>query len=140
MEVAGFIKPLAEVGCDKLGEIAGSEEKATVFFWKPWIKIFITDTREKWIKQLRECDIVCSPLNTVLEASSDPDAIANNYVIEVEHPRAGKIKEVGFPWNFSRFTPKAGIAPELGEHNQEILHGLGYSDDDIAQLKKEKVI
>ena len=139
MEVAGFNQCLAEVGCAKLGEIVGSEEKAQIFL-ETMDKIFITDTRENWIKQLRECDIVCSPLNTVLEASRDPDVIANSYVIEVDHPRAGRIKEVGFPWKFSRFTPKAGIAPELGEHNQEILHGLGYSDADIAQLKQEKVI
>jgi len=43
---------------------------------------------------------------------------------------------VGFPWKFSGFTPKAGIAPELGENNHEILHGLGYSEADIEQLKK----
>jgi len=83
---------------------------------------------------------MCAPINTVLEASRDPDVIANKYVIEVDHPRAGKIKEVGFPWKFSKFTPRAGIAPELGEHNQEILHGLGYSDADIGQLKNENII
>ena len=92
------------------------------------------------VKALRDCDIICAPINTVLEASRDPDVIANKYIIEVDHPRAGKIKEVGFPWEFSKFTPKAGIAPELGEHNLEILHGLGYSDAEIAQLKKEEVI
>jgi formyl-CoA transferase len=47
---------------------------------------------------------------------------------------------VGFPWKFSKFKPKAGIAPELGEHNREILHGLGYSDIDMEQLKKDGVI
>ena len=89
---------------------------------------------------LRGIDIVCAPINTLLEASRDPDVIANKYIIEVDHPKAGKIREVGFPWKFSKFTPQAGIAPELGEHNQEILHGLGYSDADIDQLKKEGVV
>jgi crotonobetainyl-CoA:carnitine CoA-transferase CaiB-like acyl-CoA transferase len=103
-------------------------------------KLFSTDTREHWIKKLRDLDIMCAPINTVLESSRDPDVIANKYVIEVDHPKAGKIKEVGFPWKFSKFTPKAGIAPELGEHNHEILHGIGYSDAEMAQLKKEQVI
>ena len=139
MAAAGFSKRLAEVGCDKLGEVAESEEK-TQLFLETMDKLFATDTREHLVKTLRDCGIICAPINTVLEASRDPDVIANKYIIEVDHPKAGKIKEVGFPWKFSKFTPKAGIAPELGEHNLEILHGLGYSDADIAQLKKEEVI
>jgi Predicted acyl-CoA transferases/carnitine dehydratase len=103
-------------------------------------KLFATDTREHWVKKLRDLDIMCAPINTVLEASRDPDVIANKYIIEVDHPKAGKIKEVGFPWKFSKFTPRAGIAPELGEHNKKILHQLGYSDLQIASLEKEKVI
>ena len=84
--------------------------------------------------------IITFQLNTLLEASKDPDVIANNYVIEVDHPRAGKIKEVGFPWKFHKTPAKAGIAPELGEHNNEVYRGLGYSDADMEQLKKEEVI
>jgi len=42
---------------------------------------------------------MCAPINTVLEASRDPDVIANKYVIEVDHPKAGKIKEVASPGN-----------------------------------------
>jgi crotonobetainyl-CoA:carnitine CoA-transferase CaiB-like acyl-CoA transferase len=103
-------------------------------------KLFAGETRKYWLKILQNCDIICAPINTILEASKDPDVIANKYIIEVDHPRAGKIKEVGFPWEFSGFTPKAGIAPELGEHNLPVLHGLGYSDDDITELKKQGVI
>ena len=139
MTAAGFSKRLAEEGCAKLGEVAESEEK-TQLFLETMDKIFATDTREHWVKTLRDCGVICAPINTVLEASKDPDVIANKYIIEVDHPKAGKIKEVGFPWEFSRFKPKAGIAPELGEHNLQILHGLGYSDADIAELKKEEVI
>ena len=135
----GLNKILVEVGCAKINDVAASEEK-TQLFLETMDKLFATDTREHWVKKLRDLDIMCAPINTVLEASRDPDVIANKYVIEVDHPRAGKIKEVGFPWKFSRFTPKAGIAPELGEHNQEILHGIGYSDAEVAQFKKEGVI
>ena len=139
MNTVGFSKRLAEVGFTKIGDIVNSEEKKKLLL-ETLDKLFAADTREHWVKVLRAVDVVCAPLNTVLEASADPDVIANKYVIEVDHPRAGKIKEVGFPWKFSRFTPKAGIAPELGEHNLPILHGLGYSDAEIADLKKEEVI
>jgi crotonobetainyl-CoA:carnitine CoA-transferase CaiB-like acyl-CoA transferase len=139
MAAAGFSKALEEVGCSKPGQVAESEEKTQIFL-ETMDNLFASNTREYWVKTLRDCGIDCAPINTVLEASKDPDVIANNYIIEVEHPKVGKIKEVGFPWKFSKFTPVAGIAPELGEHNFEILHGLGYSDTDIAQLKKEEVV
>ena len=139
MTAAGFSKRLAAVGCGDIREVANSKEKTRLFL-DTMDKLFATDTRERWVKALRSVDIICAPINTVLEASRDPDVIANEYITEVDHPRVGKIKEVGFPWKFSSFKPKAGIAPELGEHNHEILHGLGYSEADIEQLKQEKVI
>ncbi len=132
-------KILAEVGCSELRVVARSDEKRKILL-DTMDKLFATDTREHWLEILRGADIVSPPINTLLEASRDADVIANNYVIEVTHPRAGKIKEVGFPWKFSKTPAKAGIAPELGEHNNEVLKGLGYSDTDIKQLKKEGII
>jgi crotonobetainyl-CoA:carnitine CoA-transferase CaiB-like acyl-CoA transferase len=138
MAAAGFDKALADVGCAKLADVT-SEEKTKVFL-DTMNKLFATNTREHWLKILRGVDIVSAPINTLLEASVDPDVIANNYVIEVDHPRVGKVKEVGFPWKFHKTPAKAGIAPELGEHNNEVYKGLGYSDADIEQFKKEGVI
>ena len=139
MAATGFDKMLAEVGCAKLGEVTESEEKAKLFL-DTMDKLFATNTREHWLKILRGADIVSAPITTLLEASVDPDVIANNYVIEVDHPRVGKVKEVGFPWKFHKTPAKAGIAPELGEHNNEVYKGLGYSDAGIEQFKKEGVI
>jgi crotonobetainyl-CoA:carnitine CoA-transferase CaiB-like acyl-CoA transferase len=139
MAAAGFDKILVEVGCAKLGEVSESKEKTKVFL-DTMDRLFATNTREHWLKILRGADIVSAPINTLLEASKDPDVIANQYVTEVDHPRVGKIKEVGFPWKFHKTPAKAGIAPELGEHNNEVYKGLGYSDADIEQFKKEGVI
>ena len=66
-------------------------------------KLFATETREYWVKRFRELDIICAPINTLLEASKDPDVIANKYIIEVDHPKAGKIKEVGFHLEILQF-------------------------------------
>ena len=139
MATAGFDKALADIGCAKLEDIADSEENTKAFL-DTMDRLFATNTREHWLKILRGVDIVSAPINTLLEASRDPDVIANNYIIEVDHPRVGKLKEVGFPWKFHKTPAKAGIAPELGEHNNEVYKGLGYSDADIEQLKKEGVI
>jgi len=139
MTATGFDKELAKVGCAKLGDVTESEEKTKVFL-DTMDRLFATNTREHWLKILRGVGIISAPINTLLEASVDPDVIANNYVIEVDHPRVGKVKEVGFPWKFHKTPAKAGIAPELGEHNNEVYKGLGYSDADIEQFKKEGVI
>ena len=73
---------------------------------------------------LRGADIVSAPINTLLEASNDPDVVANGYVTEVEYPKYGKkLKVHGSPWNFSETPARVGIAPELGEHNERGAEG-----------------
>jgi len=139
MAAAGFDKMLAKVGCAKLGEVTEFKEKLELFL-DTMDRLFAANTREHWLKILRGVDIVSAPINTLLEASRDPDVIANNYIVEVDHPKAGKIKEVGYPWKFSKTPAKVGIAPELGEHNNEVYKGLGCSDADIEQLKQEGII
>jgi crotonobetainyl-CoA:carnitine CoA-transferase CaiB-like acyl-CoA transferase len=74
MAAVGFSKRLSEVGCAELAEVAKSEEKIRLF-QETLDKLFATDTRERWVKTLRDCDIVCTPINTLLEASKDPDVI-----------------------------------------------------------------
>ena len=139
LENTGFDKELDRIGCARLGDIAATAETKKAFI-DTMDRLFATDTREHWLKLLREADVISAPINDVGEAAVDPDIIANKYVIEVDHPRVGKIKEVGFPWKFHKTPAKAGIAPELGEHNSEVLKELGYSDADMKQLKEEGVI
>jgi crotonobetainyl-CoA:carnitine CoA-transferase CaiB-like acyl-CoA transferase len=83
-----------------------------------------------------------APVNEGLDVASDPQILANNYVIEYEQPSIGKIKSVGCPIKFHK-TP-AGVqspAPEFGQHTEEILMELGgYNWEDISRLKEENVI
>ena len=44
------------------------------------------------------------------------------------------------PITMSNFVPDYQRAPKLGEHNREILHALGYDDDQIASLRDSGVI
>ena len=86
--------------------------------------------------RLRKADIVSAPINTLLEASNDPDVIANGYVTEVDYPKYGKkLKVHGTPWQFSETPAKPGIAPELGQHNEAVLCELGYSEAEIKDLQ-----
>ena len=104
-------------------------------------RLFATNTRDHWVGKLRDADIVSAPINTMLEAARDPDVLANGYVTEVDYPKHGKRLRVhGTPWQFSETPANIGIAPELGEHNGEILSSLGYSETDIQGLRERKIM
>ena len=102
---------------------------------------FATKTRDQWVNILEEENCIFTPIQTPLEVSNDPQAIANHYFIDVHHPAWGKIKMVGFPWDFSE-TPALWRreAPAFGQHTEEILLELGYSKEDIAKFRNEGVI
>jgi crotonobetainyl-CoA:carnitine CoA-transferase CaiB-like acyl-CoA transferase len=103
-------------------------------------ELFATGTREDWVTRLRGADIVSAPINTLLEASNDPDVVANGYVTHVEHPKHGQLKVHGTPWQFSETPAKPGVAPELGEHNDAVLGELGYGPAELADLRARKII
>ena len=65
----------------------------------------------------------------------------DGYIRTVEHPAAGELPIVGFPWKFSATPAEPGAAaPELGQHTEEILLDAGYSWDDIAALRESGAI
>ena len=102
---------------------------------------FAAKTRDEWIAQLKSGGCICTPVQSLLEVTRDPQAFANHYFIEVDHPTMGRTREVGFPWDFSE-TPASWRkpAPQLGQHNEEILLELGYSKEDIARLRESGVM
>lgn len=140
MTALGFYAKLEEEGFGDLGVAVTSEEKRQLML-KTLDELFATDTRDTWVEILRNTDIVSAPINTLLEASNDPDVLANQYITEVEYPKYGKkVKVHGSPWQFSETPVTIGIAPELGEHNVPILTSLGYSHAQIQELKDKKAI
>jgi len=102
---------------------------------------FATRTRDEWMEIFKKEDIIYTPVQSASEVFKDPQALANNYIIDVDHPVWGKIKMLGFPWTFHD-TPASvkREAPELGQHTEEILLEFGYTWEDIAKLKEAEVI
>ncbi len=97
-------------------------------------------TRE-WLADLDAAGIPAGPINKVGDMLADPQVIARDMVVELEHPKAGRTKAIGLPVKFSA-TP-GGIrrpAPLFGEHTREILVELGYGDADIARLVSEGAV
>jgi crotonobetainyl-CoA:carnitine CoA-transferase CaiB-like acyl-CoA transferase len=139
MQGLGFYDRLKAKGFEHLGVIIDNDAKREELL-ALLDELFATGTRADWVGRLRGADIVSAPINTMLEASNDPDVIANGHVTHVEHPKHGKLKVHGTPWRFSETPAKPGIAPELGEHNESVLSGLGYDAAAVAELKKRGVI
>lgn len=102
---------------------------------------FATKSRDEWMKILQEEDCIFTPVHTLLEVTQDPQALANRYFIDVDHPTQGRMKMVGFPWDFSE-TPASWRreAPGFGQHTDEILTEIGYAPEEIEQLRTEGVI
>lgn len=139
MTSLGFYDRLKAAGFEKLGIIIADVGKRAELL-ALLDDLFATGTREDWVARLRGADIVSAPINTLLEASNDPDAVANGYVTHVEHPKHGRLKVHGTPWQFSETPAKPGIAPELGEHNDAVLGELGFSAAELADLRARKII
>lgn len=140
MTSLGFYDVLTQAGFAELGVVIGNDERRETLL-KTLDHLFATGPRDKWVKILRDADIVAAPINTLLEAASDPDVLANGYITEVEYPKYGKkLKVHGSPWQFSETPAKIGVAPALGEHNEAVLQEIGYTDADIQRLRDSKVI
>ena len=140
MSALGFYERLVEVGFADLGVIIDNDPKRSELL-ATLDGLFATGTREDWVARLRGADIVSAPINTLLEASNDPDVVANGYVTEVDYPKLGKkLKVHGTPWQFSETPARPGIAPELGEHSDAVLGELGYGPAELADLRARKII
>jgi crotonobetainyl-CoA:carnitine CoA-transferase CaiB-like acyl-CoA transferase len=139
MTALGFYEALEAAGFGDLGVIITADEKRTTLL-RMLDELFATGPRDDWVARLRGADIVAAPINTLLEASNDPDVVANGYVTEIDYPKYGKrLKVHGSPWHFSETPACIGIAPELGADCDEILAGLGYTPAQIEGLRERGI-
>jgi crotonobetainyl-CoA:carnitine CoA-transferase CaiB-like acyl-CoA transferase len=107
-------------------------------------QVFATRTRDEWIAQLSESegDFIFTIVNSVDELPEDPQVLANDYVVDFDHPQHGPTRVLGIPVQLGE-TPGAVrlAAPELGQHTEEILLDvLGYDWERITELRKREVI
>ena len=140
MKALNFYDTLKKEHLIDLGLAFESEDKKIEILNK-LAELFSTNKRDHWISVLRNADMISTHVNTMLEASNDPNIKENNYVTEVWYPELNKKMKVhGTPWKFSKTPAKIKTAPKLGEHNSKILLKLGYSEEEIKNLQEEKII
>ena len=103
--------------------------------------VFARRTTAEWVDRLLRAGVPAGPISGMSEVMSDPQVGHRGMVVDLDHPRAGRIRVNGVPVKFSE-TPGAVRMPPpvLGEHSEAILRSIGIGGDEIAALRKEGVI
>jgi crotonobetainyl-CoA:carnitine CoA-transferase CaiB-like acyl-CoA transferase len=100
--------------------------------------IFRTKTRDEWFEILSRTDVCVGKMNTLDEVEADPQVQARKMIVELDTPEGRKVKQVGISVKLSE-TPGSirSLAPTLGQHTEEVIHGLGYSDEQIEKWRAD---
>jgi CoA:oxalate CoA-transferase len=99
------------------------------------------NTTAHWVETLNKAGVPCGPVNGVAEVFQDPQILAQEMVIDVDHPGSGIVRMLGFPIKLSGTPCRVRHpAPALGEHSDEVLAELGYSDAERAAWRRDGVV
>jgi formyl-CoA transferase len=100
----------------------------------------MTKTKFEAMEILNEYDIPCGPILSMKEIADDPWLRQSGTVVEVDHPTRGRHLTVGNPIKMSDSATEVTRAPLLGEHTEEVLRELGYTDSDMKAMRAEGAI
>ncbi len=104
-------------------------------------KAVAAKTAQEWTQAFQGKDILWSLAQTFLEAVNDPQTESNHYIETFDHPKFGTLKYSGIPFRLSKTPPTIRTAaPDLAQHNDEILISLGYSTKEISQFKESGTV
>jgi crotonobetainyl-CoA:carnitine CoA-transferase CaiB-like acyl-CoA transferase len=103
--------------------------------------LFARRTTAEWVERLLQAGVPAGPIYRMNEVMDDPQVRHRDMVVEVAHPRAGRIRVNGVPVKFSE-TPGGVVTspPTLGEHSEVVAGELGYDPAEIAGLRRDGVI
>lgn len=101
----------------------------------------VQHTKREVMERSQAEGYMCGAINTVEDVFHDPHLEFRRFFTEIDHPYTGPLKYPGAQFKMSETPWRAGRAPLLGEHTQEVLmERLGYSADDVAKLRAQGAI
>jgi len=103
---------------------------------------FMKRPRDEWLGKLRGIGFPSGPVYTMDEVFSDPQVHARGMLKEVQHPTAGKIKQIGPVLKFSESESSIQSPPPvLGQDTYEVLTSLaGLSPEEVERLREKQAI
>lgn len=97
--------------------------------------IFATRTSEQWLSQLTAAGVPAGPVNDLPAALADPQTVARDVIVDVEHPNLGTVRHIASPMRIDGRPPPVRRAPMRGEHSLEVLRDVcRYSPQQIDSL------
>lgn len=138
-----YVRLCRLMSLDHLTEIADDRSRAAgvAGIMEEMERRFLQESTAHWMERFVEADIIGAPVQTYHDVVKDPQARANGYVIEMEHPHYGTTAVAGSPLMFGRRpTVPQGPPPELGEHTEQYLLELGYDWEQIVALRARDII
>jgi formyl-CoA transferase len=103
-------------------------------------KYTITRDKIQVVEELGKAGVPCGPVLSMLEIKNDESLRKCGTIVEVDQPKRGKFVTIGCPPKFSNYKPEVKAAPMLGQHTDEVLKEIGYTDDEIKQLRNKHVV
>jgi formyl-CoA transferase len=99
-------------------------------------------TKAQWLELLETAGVPCGPINKLDEVFNDPQVRARECAIALDHPMGNKVKLVASPMRLSVTPVRYDAAPPtMGQHTEQILQEiLGYSEEQLSQLRDKKII
>jgi len=102
---------------------------------------FSRRSREEWVEILTKADVPVAPVRSLNEVAEDPHVRFREMIYDIPLPSGEVLKQVRFPVRLSSMPERENRRPpELGEHTEEVLEGLGYSREDIDRFRKGGVV
>jgi crotonobetainyl-CoA:carnitine CoA-transferase CaiB-like acyl-CoA transferase len=103
--------------------------------------IFAARTTQEWASALEQAGVPAGPIYLLSDLFSDRQVRHREMVVDVDHPRAGRIKQTGIPIKLSETPGRiASPPPLLGQHTDNILRGLGYGAAEIAAMRRGGIV
>jgi formyl-CoA transferase len=102
---------------------------------------FISENSQHWLDTLAEAGVPAGPIYNMAEVYADPQVQAREMMVEMDHPTAGRIKNIGVPVKLSE-TPGSVRSPSplLGQHTDEVLSEMGCSEEEISRLRDSEIV
>jgi crotonobetainyl-CoA:carnitine CoA-transferase CaiB-like acyl-CoA transferase len=103
--------------------------------------VFATQPTAHWVEKLDAAAVPGGPVYTYDQILSDPHIKARKMVVEIDHPKIGRMKSLGLPVKSTgELVQIRTAAPWLGQHSDEILKSIGYQDEQLAALHAQDII